>query len=380
MNELTRMYRYFFAITFLVCTAFSSSAQSSFDDNPEIAGLLKKGVDYIYNADLENFNRVAEQVNQKMPNHPVYPMLKAMAIRTAYYPIEVSSPEFEQMRAHLEEVVNRAEVILEEDEDQPVANFFALASLGLLAMYENDAGNSFKAVGYAKEAYNYLKTGFELKEKYDEFYFSTGLYNYYRVKFPELHPIYKTFTWFFRDGDLAQGLQQLDLAYRRSVFMRPEAASYLTHIYLHYEDQPLKALPYVRQMVRSYPNNLSFNVGYLEAAIAAGKYDNLDFYVNQLKGSEKAYFQMTGHLFEAALLEKKEAQWEKAEDAYLKALTIGNQLSSDEARHFRSYTYAGLARIAISKGAPGAARKLYQDALSEARYPPLKEEAEAYLD
>ncbi len=374
------MYRYFLLISFFLLTSLHTHAQSGFEGDPELESLLAKGVDYIYNADLERFNRLAEQVNQMVPNHPVYPMLKAMAIRTAYYPIEVGNPEFEQMRTHLEEVVKRAEVILEKDEDQSVANFFALASLGLLALYENDAGNTFKAVGYAKGAYDYLKVGFDLKEQYDEFYFSTGLYNYYRVKYPELYPIYKPFTWFFRDGDLKEGLAQLNRAYHKSVFMRPESASYLTHIYLHYEDQPLKALPYARQMVTSYPDNPLFVVGFLEASVAAGLYADLNSYVNQLKASPKEYFQMVGLLYEAMLLEKKERQWQQAEEIYRKALATGRKLKSEEARHFRSYTYAGLARIAVQQKQYDKARTLYKNALSEARYPPVKAEAEAYLD
>lgn len=374
------MYRYFLLITFLLPTSFHATAQSGFQDEPQLEALLAQGVDYIYNAELEEFDRVAERVRQMKPNHPVYPMLKAMAIRSAYYPIEVESEEFEQMRDYLEEVVDKAELILEEDEDQPVANFFALASLGLLALYENEAGNTFKAAGNAKDAYDYLQTGFELKEEYDEFYFSTGLYNYYRVKYPELHPVYKPFTWFFRDGDLKRGLEQLDKAYHQSVFMRPEAASYLTHIYLHYEEKPLKALPYARQMVSSYPDNLAFAVGFLETSVAAGIYADLDSYVRQLKSSSKQYFRMVGYLYEAMLLEKKESEWQKAELAYQKSIEVGRGLNSEEAQHFRSYAYAGLARVSDQQEKYDAARAFYKDALAEARYPAVKVEAKAYLD
>lgn len=374
------MYRYFLLITFSLLISLRASAQSGFENEPRLAALLEQAVDYIYNADLENFNRIAEQVRQMKPDHPVYPMLRALSLRTAYYPIEVGSDEFERMRTHLEQVVVKAEAILEEDEDEPVANFFALASLGLLAMYENDAGNTFRAVGYAKDAYDYLQTGFDLKEKYVEFYFSTGLYNYYRIKYPELRPIYKTFTWFFRDGDLKRGLEQLDHAYRKSVFMRPEAASYLSHIYLHYEDKPYKAYPYARQMVQSYPNNPMFVVSYLEASVAADRLSGLDPYVKQLQANPKTYFQMVGLLYEATLLEKRERQWQEAEQFYQKAIAMGQALNSDEASHFRSYAYAGMARIADQQKNYAAARSLYKDALSYARYPSVKAEAEAYLN
>lgn len=374
------MYRYFLLITFSLLITLRAFSQSGFENEPRLAALLEQAVDYVYNADLENFDRIAEQVRQMKPDHPVYPMLRALSLRSAYYPIEVGSAEFEKMRTHLEQVVVKAEAILDEDEDEPVANFFALASLGLLAMYENDAGNTIRAVGYAKDAYDYLQTGFDLKEKYVEFYFSTGLYNYYRIKYPELRPIYKTFTWFFRDGDLDRGLEQLDRAYRKSVFMRPEAASYLSHIYLHYEDKPYKAYPYARQMVQSYPDNPMFIVNYLEASVAADRLSGLDQYVKQLQTNSKPYFQMVGLLYEATLLEKRERQWQEAAQFYQKAIARGQSLNSDEASHFRSYAYAGMARIADQQKNYAAARSLYKDALSYARYPSIKAEAEAYLN
>jgi len=374
------MYRYFLLITFSLLITLRAFPQSGFENEPRLAALLEQAVDYVYNADLENFDRIAEQVRQMKPDHPVYPMLRALSLRSAYYPIEVGSAEFEKMRTHLEQVVVKAEAILDEDEDEPVANFFALASLGLLAMYENDAGNTIRAVGYAKDAYDYLQTGFDLKEKYVEFYFSTGLYNYYRIKYPELRPIYKTFTWFFRDGDLDRGLEQLDRAYRASVFMRPEAASYLSHIYLHYEDKPYKAYPYARQMVQSYPDNPMFIVSYLEASVAADRLSGLDQYVKQLQANPKTYFQMVGLLYEATLLEKRERQWQEAEQFYQRAIARGQSLNSDEASHFRSYAYAGMARIADHQKNYAAARSLYKDALSYARYPSVKAEAEAYLN
>lgn len=372
------MYRYFLILTFFFA-AVPTSAQSGFEDEPALEALLKRGVDYIYSGDLKRFDQVAEQVRQMKPYHPVYPLLKALAIRAANYPISVSNSDFPRMRAYLEEVIDKSEVILDEDQDEPVANFFSLAAYGLLALYENEAGNTFRAAGYAKEAYDFLKVGFDMKEQYNEFYFSSGIYNYYRVKYPELHPVYKSFTWFFRDGNLAIGLEQLDKAYLQSVFMRPESALYLMHIYLHYENLPLEALPYARQMITDYPNNPMFSIGFLEASIASELYADLSSHVKRLKNSPKLYFQMTGSLFEAMLLEKKDNRFGLAKRAYRQAIFKSRSMKSEDARHFRSYAYAGLARIAAQEEKHDDARALYEDALAEAQYPSIKAEAEAYL-
>jgi tetratricopeptide (TPR) repeat protein len=374
------MYKYTFTVLLLFFSFSITRAQSSFASDMEVESLLKKSVDLVYNTELEALNQTAQKVERRLPDHPVNPLLKALAIRAAAYPIDVNSEDFEKMRIYLEKTVELSEAMLESDPNNAEANFFALASLGLLSMYENDAGNSLKALGYAKNAYGYLKEGFELKEKYPEFYMSTGLYNYYRVKYPEVNPVYRPFTWFFRDGDIKLGLQQLDRAYRKSIFMRPESAAYLTHIYLHYEEKPRKALPYARDMVDAYPRNLSFVVGYLEASIASGIFSGMDEYVKQLQGSEKTYFRMTGQLFEAMLLEKRDRRWEEAERIYAQAVATGKSLKSDEAQNYRSYAYAGMARTAIAREEHERARDFYKNALSEAKYPPIEKEAKAYLE
>ncbi|MFP4091351.1 MAG: tetratricopeptide repeat protein [Cyclobacteriaceae bacterium] len=374
------MYKYFFLLFYFFSITFCSYSQTSFASDPEVEALLKESVDHIYSTDTEQLALTARKVERRLPNHPVNFMIKAMSIRAAAYPIDPQSEEFEQMRTYLKEAARLSEEMLEDDPNKAEAHFFALASLGLLAMYENDAGNTLRALGYAKDSYAYLKRGFELKEKFPEFYMSTGLYNYYRVKYPEVRPVYQPFTWFFRDGDIKLGLEQLDEAYRRSIFMRPESAAYLSHIYLHYEDQPQKALPYARDMAESYPQNLSFVVSFLEASIASEIFAGLDKRVKQLKNSQKPYFKMTGQLFEAMLLEKRDRRWEEAERLYARAIETGKQLNTDEAQNYRSYAYAGLARTAIAREEHEKARNFYEKALAEARYPLIEKEAKAYLE
>ena len=89
---------------------------------------------------------------------------------------------------------------------------------------------------------------------------------------------------------------------------------------------------------------------------------------------------MVGYLYEAMLLEKKNGSLQRAELAYQKSLEIGSGLKSEEAKHFRSYAYAGLARLADQQRQYSKARDYYQSALSQAQYPATKAEAKAYLD
>ena len=314
-----------------------------------------------------------------LPQYPAVPLLQALSVRAANYPLEPNSQAFEQMKKYLYQVIDQSEKILDQKEDHAEANFFMLSAYGLLAMYENEDGNQFKAVGQAKNAYSYLKKGFDLLDKYPDFYFSTGMYNYYRIKYPELHPFYKSFMWFFRDGDKALGLKQIDLAYQKSLFLSAESADYLTHIYLFYEDDPKKALSYARPLVQDYPQNLYFAVNYAHAALESGAFDGLDKPIQRLIDSDKRYFQVVGNLFQGMLLEKRDQQRDKAEAAYLRSLELNTGIAGEEAENYRSYAYAGLARIADQEKKFPQAKSLYKKAQDAAQYPPVKREAEAYL-
>ncbi len=374
------MQRFFKVLLILAFLSSQSVAQVSLLQEKETLEKIKQSLDYIYNTEVDKAAPLNEEIGRRLPDHPAYFMLKALNIRAANTPIELGSPEFKEMKGYLEKVLSLSENMLEDDDMNPEANFFAMASIGLLAMYENDEGNQLKAVGLAQDAYTYLKNGFELKEQYPEFYFSSGLYNYYRIKYPELHSIYRPFMLFFRDGDKELGLEQLKKAYRESIFMSPESADYLVHIYLKYEEEPAQALRYARILAKKYPKNLFFITNFVDASIAAKEFSNLNPYVQQLLASERNFYKMTGKLFEAMLLEKKDKQWKAAERSYIQSLEYVQGLKNDEAGDYESYAYAGLARIAHEQQKYKQARSLYEKALGIAHYPPIKKEAEAYLN
>ena len=357
---------------------FAQSVPNIINNKPVYA-LTERALDHIYNVEIEKSEPLIRQIDQQLPDYPAVPLLEALSVRAAYYPLEPDSKEFEQMKAYLYQVIEQSEDILDQDEDHVEANFFMLSAYGLLALYENEDGNYFKAVGQAKSAYSYLKKGFKLLDAYPDFYFSTGMYNYYRVKYPELHPFYKSFMWFFKGGDKALGLRQLDVAFRKSLFLRVESADYLTHIYLFYENRPDKALSYARTLVDDYPKNLYFAVNYAHAALESGKFTGLEAPIQQLIDSDERYFRVVGNLFQGMLLEKRDQRWDEAEVAYLRSLKFNIGIKGEEAENYRSYAYAGLARIADQEKKYPQAKSLYQKARDAAQYPPVEQEAKAYL-
>ncbi len=370
-------------VTALVLNLLAGSVWAQYTlaiDNPEVKQLITQNLEYLYNTNVAESKKLNQRIRQLLPNHPANPLLEALTVRAAHHPIEPESPEMDQLKDYLYQTVETAEAILDEDEDNPEATFFMMAGYGLLSLYENESGNYMKAVGLARDAYSSLKAGMEMKEDFAEFYFSTGLYNYYRVKYPEMHPIYKPFMWFFKSGDKALGLEQVKKAYRESIFMEAESADYLAHIYLHYEDDAQQGLKYARILTEKYPNNAYFATNFLDAALAVGNYQNLESPIRRLLNNPRPYYRMGGHLFQGMLLEKRDKDFTTAERQYIKSLEVGTSLKSEQAEHYRSHAYAGLARIAHQRQKYTQARQLYERALASAQYDIVRNEAEAYLD
>ncbi len=251
-------------------------------------------------------------------------------------------------------------------------------------MIESDAGNRMAALGESKKAFGFMKQGFKLKEKYPEFYLTTGLYNFYVEQYPEDHPMLKPFMWFFADGDKELGLQQLEIASRKGIFTKTEALYYLTHIYQRYRADPAKSLEFSQKLVSSYPKNLLFVTRHVESLMAGGKYQEAQPFVTQLSQSTDKIYLSAAHTFQGVIEEKQHRNLAGAKDSYQKALQLsasGNQDAATQAytKEFYALAYSGLGRIAAQEGDKASARGYYKKSLNLTERSTTIKEAKAYL-
>ena len=334
----------------------------------------------IYNNQHPEVQQALKQLEGKVPaSHPVFPMLRALNLYWQDAPMHTGSPNFQEFTQHLKQTVQQAEVYLEREQDETMVNFMALSAHSLLTRFHADRGNYLDAVGEAKYAYSYMKKGFDLAGEYKEFYFPVGLYNYYREKYPELHPVYKPFMFFFRSGDKAKGLQQLEQSARQNIFTKPEAGVFLAHIYLYYENKPAQALQSVQQLHEEFPENRLFRAQLAESLLATGAYAKALPHIRFLLQQPDRYYQLAGQLFQAIYSEKAQGDARTAYTFYQKALKTAEPLNY-MAGVYRSMAYAGLGRYYAQAKEAAKAKAAYQKALNLAAYEyPVKPEAQRYL-
>ncbi|MGI9543973.1 MAG: tetratricopeptide repeat protein, partial [Cyclobacteriaceae bacterium] len=281
------------------------------------------------------------------------------------------------LKKHLLTSLERTHAILDKDDENIEGIFFAMAINSWLAQFYDEDGSTFKALGSAKRAYTFMKKGFDLTDKSPEFYFSTGLYNSYRVQYPESNPVYKPFMWFFRSGDKALGIKQLKIASQRALFTKSEAAMYLAHLFLRYEKDPISALTYSRSLINNFPKNPVFKVNHVEALLEAKRYADAQSIIENLLRLPQPFFRMSAEIFHGMYLEKHLKDLTKAKAFYLKGIETGTSLG-DKAENRLSFAYAGLARISHKEGDQDQALTYYKKASKLAQYRTIKEEAKAY--
>lgn len=343
----------------------------------DVQDLVQKSADHIYNAKPDSAEYYIKQVENYIPDHPVVPLMRAMTILWAHIPT-ISLELFGVIEVQLDSAITLAQ-----NQDPQLKNpemmFFAMSAHGILAEYYADQGYTMKAVGEANRAYGLLKQGFDLVDEHPEFLLTTGLYNYFREKYPEKHPIYKPLLWFFKDGDMDLGLRQLELATTESFLTKVEAHVYLSYIFLRYEYDPKKAQEYLSSLCEMYPNNYYAKAKYLESLANPRDFGEVSInLIYSLIIHENAYYKLAGYVFlgyyEEIVLKNKE----KAEFAYRKGLAYGETLPS-HGEFFKGFGYVGLARLLIEKKQNEEAERLLDLALQFAETEGIEEEAKELL-
>ncbi|WMJ74793.1 tetratricopeptide repeat protein [Cytophagaceae bacterium ABcell3] len=352
-------------------------AQTIINDK-EICLKINAGLDKVYNLKFDEAEAIFKQVKDKYPSHPAYYFLKA---NTEYWRIMAENSFKERSNNYyekLKEALHYSQKLYNTNKKDPEAIFFQLATHSALSYYHNLNEDYFKTMNEARKAYAYMKEGFGLKEQFAEFYFTTGLYNYYVVRYPESRPAVKPFMVFFTSGDIEKGLQQLLHASKEGIFTRIEALQYLTGMNLKYENKPEVALMYGQKLVDQYPDNPFFVTRYTEALVMSGHYEKAEKNSFQLRKLENKYFDMAGCIFLGMIHEKHHKNMSKAESYYLQALKVSKQVNNPTT-DYKSFAYAGLGRVYHNTGNKSKAIDYYKKALNSAQYLSIKQEAEEYL-
>lgn len=384
------MRKYIIYLFFAAGVAFSSdiramevsgllNPQTPISSNQEHKKLVLDALEDIYNFQFTEASKTIDLVRKKLPRHPICHMLEAMNLDWQWEPVVEDKTKEKWLLYHLNRTLKICDSLQQKSTGNLEVMFIQFTAHGFLARVNAILGNYMDAVNHSMSAYNAVKKGFALKEKFYDFYFSTGMYNYYRERYPELHPVVKPFAMMLASGDPELGIKQLKFSYAHSLFSKIESANYLINIYYKYEGKPEEAFQVAEEVNKKYANNLFFVVKYAEGIVRSGKNKaDLPGLIEKLLNSGSRYYQMCGQYFKSIRLQLEG----KTEEGFVHALKAAQQCQSMPKLkdNMPGYIYMNLAKLYSKKGNKKEAVKYMNLARDKAEYPSTHQEAEAWLD
>ncbi len=333
---------------------------------------IKASVHHLYDFKFEQSQKSLAKFKTKYGSHPGFLLLSCIRNYWKNFPINGKAKEYETYKKDLSQVVKLAEAMMKKYPKSPEPGYYFMTANLMLARHHSEDGEFITAVNETRKAYPLIKKGFSMKASFPDYYFTTGLYNYYRVAFPENHPAYSPFTVFFPDGNKEQGLKELVTATQKSYFSAAEAKVFLCSIYLRdYFDIP-KSLEHTSSLYKLYPNNWVFSILYGESLLESGKKEEAGPIIRNLLGRTETAALLSGYYlqgFQERLFGRNDAaKWN-----WQKALMYGksnDRLSKGQV----GLAYNELAKLALEEGNRDLAKKYFRLASENCSYAKVKKD------
>jgi hypothetical protein len=311
--------------------------------------LVKKAVDNIYDLRFTEAAEECQNLNQSYPEHPIGFLLKGMMTYWENYPLLPSSPAHVSYEADMRRCID-----LCEKKHNPADNAeYLLANLcarGMLLLYYADNDLSMEVIPLTTSTYQYIRHSFDYTSVLNDFYFFTGLYDYYREVYPDAHPVYKALAFLFPKGDRNKGFKDLQTAAKSSIMLKAESSSFLYSICLSYENDFKQASSYAKSLHEQYPANFLYLAACIKNLLLVKQYDEAEqLMMNSDTTITNSFLQSQLAIFKGILQEKKYNNTELARQDYEKGVTSISTFGV-YGNEYMAYAYFGLSRISDSKG------------------------------
>lgn len=330
---------------------------------------LSETLDIIYKADHTQSRKAVKAFYKRYPNHAARFLVRAYQMRWEHYPIfEKDEMVYNSFNEVLDSAETAAELVLKKDKNNNEYAYYYMSAHIMRAELFAINDNMVKASLEGKNAFEYIKKGFDWCDTNPEFYTTTGLYNYYIEFYREKGFFYRSLLWPFSKGEKEKGLEYLEQASKKATFTKVEALYYLAHLNYKMESNPSKALPYADQLVNQYPKNPKFIDLKIETLIADKQYHKAQQMLTSFDVSNIPYLAARKSLYEGIITLVQFGDKNQAEKQLKIALSKFQNLMGDQ-DHYLSLVYMYLGTIQNLANNETEANDLLSKAKSHAKYP-----------
>lgn len=336
-------------IFIILSSSYSVNAQVLADS--AAIKIITSGMQNIYNLEFDEAGEAYNSLTKMYPGHPVLNLFRGMKIYWENFPMDPSSKARKAFESEL-----RTCIEISDKKNYPGPEYeaeYLLANIcarGLLLLYLSENDQSGEVIPLVTSSYRPLINTFRFTESCPDFYYFTGVYNYYREAYPIVYPVYKAVAFMFPEGDMELGLKQLEECGERSMALRAEAFVMLSWIKMNFEKNYLQALPYSQRLAEQYPSNPLFRIYLTKNLLLLKKYDDAGrIALTDKTGTEGSFYNAVMEVFRGLIQEKKYRNLTSAAMHYRKG--IDNLASfGPYAYEYVGYAYMGLSRISEARG------------------------------
>jgi tetratricopeptide (TPR) repeat protein len=321
-------------------------------------------MDYLYNRQFDKAEMIFKELENLYPGHPVNYLYHSNIIYWKNYPLLPSSPSrknFEEDLNNCMELASKKTYAEKYEAESLLAN---ICSRGFLLLFYTDNDLSFNVIPLATGTYKYIMRSFGFVSSFSEFYYFTGVYNYYREEYPKIHPVYRPLASLFPPGDKERGLAEIARAAELSIFLKAEAYSLLSWIYTAFENNYSQSLFYSSKLTERYPENYMFRALHVKNLLLLKQYDQAEEYLKiPDNNSGNRYYDAQVLIFKGILQEKKYGNYALAKKFYEEGISSVSVIG-DYGNEYCGYAYMGLSRICEYYG-DRAGKKVYRKKASD---------------
>ena len=263
-------------LTFLVFAFLSLNLFAWNKIDPTILEHADKGVDAIYNLDL---NTARKELSALLKEHPNYPLglFGQVMIEWARYEYEFEKSNTEQAKV-FENIINASisgiETWLKQNGDEAQA-YLALGGIyGVKARFLLANKNYVRAYFTGKKGLKYMNKAVELDPQMYDAYLGQAIYEYYAGTLPA---VVRVLAKLVISGDADKGIYYLNLIKDKGRYSANTAKLLLVEIAIQskkYSNPPL-AEQYIKEIIVKYPQNPLFRFVAIIAAYQNKNYEDV---------------------------------------------------------------------------------------------------------
>ena len=240
-------------------------------NHPDFRPVLLSAIDSAYNFQFKGSQKRLEPWQKKHPDHPIWTFWNGFILWWKMLPDLENHSHDDDFFNTMRKTSYEASQILKKHPDHVDAIILQSASLGYMARMHANRRQWVDAMQIGRNALSAFERVKTVDPDMSDIPFGDGLYSYYMAYIPESYPVVKSISWMLPDGNKQEGIAGLQKAADTGLLTRGEALYFLANINLNYENEPEKAIRYLKELNKKYPRNNFYVRALIHAYINAKK-------------------------------------------------------------------------------------------------------------